>query len=1085
MKKKLLSVLLVVCMVLTLMPMTALADFADTEGHWGKNAIDRWAAEGVLNGKGEDVFDPNGNMTRAEFAQMLCNLMGYTKKAENTFADVPDDAWYADAILKLVEAGVLNGVGNNMAAPNAPITREMAAVMLCRAFDLKASSASMSFSDANQVSGWAAGAVAALTEKGMMNGVGDNKVAPQLNINRASVATLIDNMVADYVTGDKTITGEVNGIIVVAGDAKVTFEDATVTAPVIVAPAAEGAEVELTGTTTAENVVVAAEKAAVTVGKDASAETVTAAAAKAEVKVEGKVDAVEVTGEDAKVAVSGTAESVAVSGEGAKVDVSGSVGTVSTEAANTSVAVSGTVEKVEVAEGADKTEITAASGAKIDSVTTSAEDVKVSGSGEVGSVTADNGSVDVTTKGTEVKNEGADSVTAGSTTVEEGETATSDGTTGSSSGGSGSSDKKPTNAVDIVAAPVVDQNTGDAHINNPGTVTVSSTKVSGKENEYDVVITGTNIKNHTSAKDGDADGHWVGFGMLVEDDTEYTFKVNGNDVTTAIIDRTCTKNGKTYVTRYFRGSSEDDFNNAETPQVVTQEYTPEGGEKVTITYNVTFKVSFWKAAVAVGKATAPAEDSENAIANAISDITVSGGKRDAVKIPVTIGGTIESEKLAEVDGKVGSYYSVKVDSGLKLYTKSGDTVTEVDNPTCIPVGLFDKTAYAAEHPSVDFVVKDAAGRQQDEFTLKFTNNVKLAGATSVTLKFVNSQNEKLADDIVLNWIGDGTDAQEATIPTFPTNEAVKASPEAGATYYTGTAWKSSKASDETNYTGKVSISKPESSETITLTAESVKIAKAAVTVRPSGTVGNKTFNYSSAYSTAGITVSGGTGTGTISKVDQAKVITFITNKDNAADVAAITAEGNDKANYLYVGFAVKAPAGTTKVIANGEEKTVPTADGDGEDVFKDGNNNVYYVSYYPAIKDDGTVCDAKGWDPELLVFVKEEGEGDAKTETVLGVQTFTVSRKEATLAQFTVKFDTGEGGPKVADQKVGYKGKVSTLPSPEKEGYTFEKWVVVSGDKESDFTADTEVTANITVTAKWTPVETQTPPENGGGGGTT
>lgn len=85
MKKKLLSVLLVVCMVLTLVPMTALADFADTEGHWGKNAIDRWAAEGVLNGKGEDVFDPNGNMTRAEFAQMLCNLMGYTKKAENTF----------------------------------------------------------------------------------------------------------------------------------------------------------------------------------------------------------------------------------------------------------------------------------------------------------------------------------------------------------------------------------------------------------------------------------------------------------------------------------------------------------------------------------------------------------------------------------------------------------------------------------------------------------------------------------------------------------------------------------------------------------------------------------------------------------------------------------------------------------------------------------------------------------------------------------------------------------------------------------------------------------------------------------------
>lgn len=530
MKKKLLSVLLVVCMVLTLMPMTALADFADTEGHWGKNAIDRWAAEGVLNGKGEDVFDPNGNMTRAEFAQMLCNLMGYTKKAENTFADVPDDAWYADAILKLVEAGVLNGVGNNMAAPNAPITREMAAVMLCRAFDLKASSASMSFSDANQVSGWAAGAVAALTEKGMMNGVGDNKVAPQLNINRASVATLIDNMVADYVTGDKTITGEVNGIIVVAGDAKVTFEDATVTAPVIVAPAAEGAEVELTGTTTAENVVVAAEKAAVTVGKDASAETVTAAA-KAEVKVEGKVDAVEVTGEDAKVAVSGTAESVAVSGEGAKVDVSGSVGTVSTEAANTSVAVSGTVEKVEVAEGADKTEITAASGAKIDSVTTSAEDVKVSGSGEVGSVTADNGSVDVTTKGTEVKNEGADSVTAGSTTVEEGETATSDGTTGSSSGGSsGGSSSTAKGDYKVTVTDVKSEGVTSGY----GSVKASKTAANeGDEITLTVTVNAGYKLSALTVKSGEGEGTAVDGFSFNEGDVKgsYTFIMPGADVT--------------------------------------------------------------------------------------------------------------------------------------------------------------------------------------------------------------------------------------------------------------------------------------------------------------------------------------------------------------------------------------------------------------------------------------------------------------------------------------------------------------------------------------------------------------------------
>ncbi|MCM1149495.1 MAG: S-layer homology domain-containing protein, partial [Butyricicoccus sp.] len=251
MKKKLLSVLLVVCMMLTLMPMAALADFADTDGHWGKDAIDRWASVGVLNGKADGVFDPNGTMTRAEFAQMLCNMMGYTEKAPNNFADIPDDAWYADAMLKLVAAGVINGTSATTASPNATITREMAAVMLARAFDIKPSSSSLSYADAGSVSSWAAGAVAALTERGMMNGVGDNQVAPQLDINRASVAALADKMIADYVTEDKTITGEVNGIVIVAAGAKVTVEDASLNAPLVVAPAAEGAEVALTGTTKA------------------------------------------------------------------------------------------------------------------------------------------------------------------------------------------------------------------------------------------------------------------------------------------------------------------------------------------------------------------------------------------------------------------------------------------------------------------------------------------------------------------------------------------------------------------------------------------------------------------------------------------------------------------------------------------------------------------------------------------------------------------------------------------------------------------------------------------------------------------
>ena len=180
MRKKLLASLLALVMVIGLPPATVLAvDFSDTNGHWGQSAINRWADVGILSGKGDGNFDPNGTMTRAEFAQMLSNMMGYTSKAANVFTDVPSGAWYEDAMLKLMAAGVIQGNGDGTANPNGPITREQAAVMLCRAFDIQPSrNASLTYNDSASISSWARDAMAALAERGMMNGVGDNTAAP-------------------------------------------------------------------------------------------------------------------------------------------------------------------------------------------------------------------------------------------------------------------------------------------------------------------------------------------------------------------------------------------------------------------------------------------------------------------------------------------------------------------------------------------------------------------------------------------------------------------------------------------------------------------------------------------------------------------------------------------------------------------------------------------------------------------------------------------------------------------------------------------------------------------------------------------
>ena len=256
MKRKILSLVLSLAMLVSLAvpALAAEATFPDVQGHWGESSVERWAGVGVLNGTDTGSFNPDANMTRAEFAQMMVNLMGYTGKS-GSFSDVPSDAWYAGAINALAAAGVMQGDGNGHANPLSSISRAEAAVLLCRALKLEPSgSAKLSFADASSVPSWAEDAMAALSERGMISGVGGNQIAPLVNITRASVAKLIDNMVSVYVTSaDQVVTGTVKGLVVVAA-AGATFTDATVKENVVVAPKAGAAALKVTGKSTIDTI---------------------------------------------------------------------------------------------------------------------------------------------------------------------------------------------------------------------------------------------------------------------------------------------------------------------------------------------------------------------------------------------------------------------------------------------------------------------------------------------------------------------------------------------------------------------------------------------------------------------------------------------------------------------------------------------------------------------------------------------------------------------------------------------------------------------------------------------------------------
>ena len=99
-------------------------------------AIESLAARDIINGRAGGNFDPEGSMTRAEFAAIVVRALGLTPGANNNFSDVATDAWYAPYVGTAHSYGIINGVGDGRFNPGGTITRQEAAVMVSRAAKL-------------------------------------------------------------------------------------------------------------------------------------------------------------------------------------------------------------------------------------------------------------------------------------------------------------------------------------------------------------------------------------------------------------------------------------------------------------------------------------------------------------------------------------------------------------------------------------------------------------------------------------------------------------------------------------------------------------------------------------------------------------------------------------------------------------------------------------------------------------------------------------------------------------------------------------------------------------------------------------
>lgn len=163
----------------------------DIDGHWAKSNIEYVYDHSLMNGYPEGIFAPENSITRAEFATVMSKFMelGEDSAAADKFSDV-DGHWAKGYIGALYNREIVNGVSDIEFAPDANITRQEIATILARAFKLTEKSADV-FADNDSIAEWTSDFVYMTKAAGYMQGDENNNFNPIANATRAEVATII------------------------------------------------------------------------------------------------------------------------------------------------------------------------------------------------------------------------------------------------------------------------------------------------------------------------------------------------------------------------------------------------------------------------------------------------------------------------------------------------------------------------------------------------------------------------------------------------------------------------------------------------------------------------------------------------------------------------------------------------------------------------------------------------------------------------------------------------------------------------------------------------------------------------------
>ncbi len=171
-----------------------------TEGDdWFYDAVAYVYENGIMAGTGETTFEPTMELNRAQAAQLFYNLEGQPAVTGDTdFTDVTSGHWAVEAITWAAQNNVVAGIGEGLYDPDSNVTREQFAQMLYnyakyKGYDLTASGDLTQFPDAGSISSWAETALSWANGKGLINGHEDGTIDHQGSTIRAQAASIMAN----------------------------------------------------------------------------------------------------------------------------------------------------------------------------------------------------------------------------------------------------------------------------------------------------------------------------------------------------------------------------------------------------------------------------------------------------------------------------------------------------------------------------------------------------------------------------------------------------------------------------------------------------------------------------------------------------------------------------------------------------------------------------------------------------------------------------------------------------------------------------------------------------------------------------